>query len=50
MSVCQFAMTGGVASQHGGLPVMLSAEGAAAFDMNMRFWLGGIAKFNQFLQ
>ena len=30
--VAQFTMTGGVASLHGGFPVMLSPEGAAAFD------------------
>lgn len=30
--VAQFTMTGGVATLHGGFPVMLSPEGAAAFD------------------
>ena len=31
----QFTMTGGVASLHGGFPVMLSSEAAAAFDKRL---------------
>lgn len=33
--VAQFTMTGGVASLHGGFPVMLSSEAAVAFDKRL---------------
>jgi hypothetical protein len=35
LRVAQFTMTGGVASLHGGFPIMLSPEGAAAFDRRL---------------
>lgn len=35
LRVPQYTMTGGVASLHGGFPVMLSPEGAAAFDKRL---------------
>jgi hypothetical protein len=40
--VAQFTMTGGVADLHGGFPVMLSLEGAAAFDKRLLKSVAGL--------
>jgi hypothetical protein len=40
--VAQFTMTGGVASLHGGFPVMLSPEAAAAFDKRLLKGVDGL--------
>lgn len=40
--VAQFTMTGGIASLHGGFPVSLSPEGAAAFDRRLLKSVNGL--------
>ena len=42
LRVAQFTMTGGVATLHGGFPVMLSTEGADSFDKRLLKSVKGI--------